>query len=149
MRQRDQRGSIAPAIPVIGMILLLLGGLTIDGSRQLNARGAATAYAEEAARAGAQGIDSTEFDLVLDEALVRDRVAEYCRAIQATGPVTSCRLVGIEEVSSDDNRRLVVATEVRTRINTTLLGMVGKQTLTATGTGRARPYEGIDTPLEP
>lgn len=149
MRHRDQRGSIAPAIPVIGMILLLLGGLTIDGSRQLNARGAATAYAEEAARAGAQAIDTAEIDLVLDESEVRARVGRYCRAVEAAGPVTSCRFLGIEEVSSDDPRRLVVTTEVRTQISTTLLGMVGKQTLTATGTGRARPYEGIDTPLEP
>ena len=51
MRTRDERGSLAPAVPVIAMFLLLLGGLGVDGSRQLNARGQAVAFAEEAARA--------------------------------------------------------------------------------------------------
>ena len=51
---RGERGSVAPAIPIIAFTLLLLGGLVIDASRQLNERGLAVAYAEEAARAGAR-----------------------------------------------------------------------------------------------
>ena len=149
MSRREERGSIAPAVPIIAMALLLLGGLTIDGSRQLNARGEAVAFAEEAARAGAQGVDVAADDLVLDEPLAKERVQRYCARVLALGQVTSCRFVRIEPVSGSDPRRLVVVTHVETEIRTTLLGLVGKRTLTASGDAKARPYEGIERPLDP
>jgi Flp pilus assembly protein TadG len=147
--RRDERGSLAPAVPVIAMFLLLLGGLVIDASRQLNARGEAVAFAEEAARAGAQGVDVAEDDLVLDPALARQRVDVYCRQVERLGQVEDCEFVDIEAVSSTDPRPLVVVTQVRTKINTTLLGIVGKRTLSASGIARARPYEGIEEAIEP
>jgi hypothetical protein len=149
VRQRNEHGSIAPAVPVIAMFLLLLGGLTIDASRQLNARGEAVAFAEEAARAGAQGIDPVAVDVELDPGLVRERVDTYCARVLQLGQVSDCRFLRIEQVSGSDARPLVVVTEVRTEIETTLLGMVGTRSLSASATARARPYEGIDTPLEP
>jgi hypothetical protein len=147
--QWGERGSIAPAVPIIAMGLLLLGGLTIDGSRQLNARGEAVAFAEEAARAGAQGVDIDADELVLDEGLARQRVDQYCARVLQLGQVTECRFVRIEQVSGSDHRRLVVVTHVGTEIRTTLLGLVGKYSLTASGDARARPYEGIEQPIEP
>jgi hypothetical protein len=63
--------------------------------------------------------------------------------------VADCRFVRIEQVSGSDSRRLVVVTHVATEIRTTLLGLVGKYTLTASGDARARPYEGIEQPIEP
>ena len=64
--------------------------------------------------------------------------------------MTSCRFVDIEPVSGTDPRPLVVVTQVRTEIQTSLLGMIpGLDTLTATGDARARPYEGIDEAIEP
>ncbi len=147
-RGRSEDGSIAPAVPVIAMSLLLLGGLTIDASRQLNARGEAVAFAEEAARAGAQGVDLTADELVLDSAMARDRVEEYCRRVEQLGQVQSCRFVAIEPVGGADGRPLVVVTEVRTSISTSLLGMVGVRTLSAGAVARARPYEGITEPIE-
>lgn len=149
MTRRTERGSIAPAVPVIAMFLLLLGGLTIDASRQLNARGEAVAFAEEAARAGAQGIDPVAVDVELDPGTVRERVATYCARVLQLGQVSACRFLRIEPVSGSDPRPLVVVTEVRTEIETTLLGMVGTRSLSASATARARPYEGIDEPLEP
>ena len=150
MRRRDERGSLAPAVPIIAMFLLLLGGLVIDASRQLNARGEAVAFAEEAARAGAQGVDVAADDLALDNALVRERVTRYCDRVLQLGQVTSCRFVTVEPVSGTDPRPLVVVTQVRTEIKTSLLGMIpGLDTLSATGDARARPYEGIDEAIEP
>jgi Flp pilus assembly protein TadG len=146
---RSERGSLAPAVPIIAFALLLLGGLTIDASRQLNARGEAVAFAEEAARAGAQGVDITADDLELDPVLARDRVDAYCRRVLELGSVSDCEFVRIEPVSASDPRPLVVATRVRLAIDTTLLGMVGVRTLSASATARARPYEGIDAPIEP
>jgi Flp pilus assembly protein TadG len=148
-RSRDERGSLAPAVPIIAMFLLLMGGLVIDASRQLNARGEAVAFAEEAARAGAQGVDIAADDLVLDAALARQRVDTYCRRVEQLGQVQECSFVRIERVSNSDPRPLVVVTRVRTEIRTTLLGMVGKQTLRASGEARARPYEGIEEAIEP
>jgi hypothetical protein len=150
-RRRDERGSLAPAVPVIAMFLLLLGGLVIDASRQLNARGEAVAFAEEAARAGAQGVDVSEDELTLDGRLVKERVERYCQRVLALGQVTYCDMVGPgpEPVSASDPRPLVVHTLVRTRISTTLLGIVGNHPLAASGVGRARPYEGIEEEIEP
>ncbi len=149
IESRDERGSIAPSVPIIAMALLLLGGLTIDGSRQLNARGEAVAFAEEAARAGAQGVDIDADELVLDEGQARQRVAQYCTRVLQLGQVTECRFVRVEEVSGTDRRRLVVVTHVGTEIQTSLLGLVGKYTLSASGDARARPYEGIEEAIEP
>ena len=146
-RSRDERGSIAPAAPIIAMVLLLLGGLGIDGSRQLNARGEAVAFAEEAARAGAQGTDVTASDLRLDPALAEDRVRTYCARVEQLGQVDLCRFVRIEAVSSDDPRMLVVVTEVKLKIQASLLGIIpGVDELRASATARARPYEGVSAP---
>jgi hypothetical protein len=131
------------------MALLLLGGLGIDGSRQLNARGEAVAFAEEAARAGAQGIDVAASDLRLDPALVEERVGTYCRRVEQLGQVESCAFKGIRKVSDDDPRMLVVVTEVKLAINASLLAMIpGVERLHASAEARARPYEGINAPEE-
>ena len=146
MRTRPERGSIAPAVPVIAMALLLLGGLGIDGSRQLNARGEAVAFAEEAARAGAQGIDVAASQLALDPNLAEERVRTYCARVEQLGQVESCRFVGIRPVSDDDPRMLVVVTAVKLKIQASLLSMVGVRELSASATARARPYEGVTRP---
>ena len=83
-RRRDERGSFAPALPIIAMCLLLLGGLVIDASRQLNARGEAVAFAEEAARAGAQAVDVAADDFALDERAARERVRATARALRSS-----------------------------------------------------------------
>ncbi|HET6166188.1 MAG TPA: pilus assembly protein TadG-related protein [Marmoricola sp.] len=144
---RDERGSIAPAAPIIAMALLLLGGLGIDGSRQLNARGEAVAFAEEAARAGAQGIDVSASDLELDPALAEERVNTYCDRVEQLGQVKSCRFLRIQAVSDSDPRQLVVVTEVKLEIDASLLSMIpGVDHLSASATAHARPYEGINAP---
>jgi Flp pilus assembly protein TadG len=143
--RRDESGSLAPAVPVIAIMLLALGGLGIDGSRQLNARGQAVAFAEEASRAGAQGVDLTQEKLTLDPALVRDNVAKYCARVLALGSVKECQFVRIDSSGGADARPLVVVTSVKLEIDSTLLGIVGVRHLTAGATAKARPYEGIDT----
>lgn len=142
--RRDDRGSIAPAVPILAMMILLLGGLVLDASRQLNARGRAVAYAEEAARAGASAIDLASNDLTLlpDEALAR--VSGYCAQVTRTDPAATCSPVGIEQVGPTDGRQLVVHVHAEVSIPATLLGIVGVRELTAGGDGRARPLEGID-----
>lgn len=148
LRARDESGSLAPAVPIIAIMLLALGGLGIDGSRQLNARGQAVAFAEEASRAGAQGVDLTQEQLTLDPDLVRDRVRTYCDRVLQLGQVTECRFDRIEQSTGNNSRPIVVVTSVKLDIQSTLLGIVGVRRLTASATAKARPYEGIDTAQE-
>ena len=141
-------GFITPLIPFLAVAMLLLGGLVVDGSRQLNARGRAVAYAEEAARAGASAVPPGE--LALDEDLARQRVQDYCGALLADPdqdaglPDGSCAFQSIDQVSGGDPRQLVVRVRVSLQVPATLLGLVGVQTLNASGEARARPYEGVD-----
>lgn len=147
-RRRGDDGSILPMVPVVILALLLLGGLVVDGSRDLNARGAAQAYAEEAARAGATAVDPRSTALRLDTDLAAQRVRDYCAsAVGRNGSVevVSCRLTGFSDATTCGGvtARIVVNTEVVLRIGTTLLGMVGVTRLSATGAAHARPFEGL------
>lgn len=148
-------GTIAPLVPVMALVLLLLGGLIVDASRLLNARGRAVAYAEEAARAGASAILPGQAELELQPRLVEERVDAYCRAIELDATqnlgsdgadgVVECRQVPpLRRVADDDPRELVVVVFVKVTIPASLLGIVGVTELTASGEGRARPYEGVD-----
>lgn len=148
-RPSGDAGTIAPLVPIFGFVLLLLGGLVIDASRLLNARGRAVAYAEEAARAGAGAIEPEQAVLELDEAEVKDRITAYCDAIQQdaaqNGGVTNCDYISLRAVSDTDPRLLVVQVYVALDIPASLLGIVGVQRLTASGQGSARPFEGVDS----
>ena len=148
-RLRGDAGALAPAVPVLAFILLLLGGLVIDASRLLNARGRAVAYAEEAARAGAGAIEPGQAVLELDQATVQARVEDYCRAVLAdadqNGGVLECAFrPPLQPVSDTDRRLLLVRVFVRLEIPASLLGIVGVQVLGASGEGSARPFEGVD-----
>lgn len=143
---RRDEGSIAPAVPVLALVLLLLAGLVVDASRQLSARGRAVAYAEEAARAGAAAVELDAPDLrLLPEDAVRDRVNAYCLSAAAGGaPLVdpgNC-YVGTTSAGDPQGRPLVVVAHVEIVQPTTLLGIVGVRHLRAAGDGRARPFEG-------
>lgn len=130
-----------PLIPVLALALLLIAGLVIDASRQLNARSQAVAYAEEAARAGAQGVRN-ELPLSLDREEASRLVGDYCGRVLTQPAVTTCSLTGFEPATEGPPRPLVVVVRVETSIPATLLGMVGVTTLTAAGEGRAEPVQG-------
>jgi Flp pilus assembly protein TadG len=152
-----ERGSITPLVPIVILAFLVLGGLVIDGSRELNARGDAQAYAEEAARAGAGAVDPTSNDLALDPTQVQKNVKTYCDTVtqqnqgQTQNRVTSCHLDtskgvdGITATTTCDGKTadIVVNTVVTTDIKPSLLGIVGLTDLTATAHAQARPYQGI------
>lgn len=136
---RDE-GSIAPALPILAMAILLLGGLVVDAARQLDARAQAVAYAEEAARAGASAIDLGEQALTLQPGLALQRAQLYCAGLD---PRVTCSGYAIEAVGPGDPRPLVVRVHTEITIPATLLGIVGVTELRASGDGRARPLEGV------
>ena len=146
-RPDDERGAFSVALPILAISLLVLAGLGIDGSRQLNTRGQAVAFAEEASRDGALGIVTSNPQLELDPQLVKTRVEEYCAEILKLSQVTGCQYLGIstgyKPDGTVDDRPLVVSVRVDTAIQPSLLGIVYDGPLTASGIGRARPIEGV------
>lgn len=143
----DDSGSIMPLFPVIVMVLLLLGGLLVDGSRDFQIRGRTQAYAEEAARAGATAVNLASDELALDQAQARARVAAYCTAVMSSDhTVQVCGLSPTPFTKATTCEGLevtiVVNVKVQSIIHTSLLGIVGVSDLGATGEAQARPYEG-------
>jgi Flp pilus assembly protein TadG len=143
VRARDERGSITPFVVIVSLAILLLAALVIDGGRQLNAKGRAIAYAQEAARAGAQAIDVTDPRLDLLPALALTAATDYCEKAKALDPqLVTCqaRLKRINDPAGD-----FTAVTVSTQIDmkAVLLGMIGRQTLQAKGQALARPVSGI------
>jgi Flp pilus assembly protein TadG len=122
-------------VAVLGLAFLLLAGLVIDSSRQLNARGRALAYAEEAARAGTTAADPGDRDLALDPGAAAARVAAYCAdAMAADASLVECELVGVDGTT--------VNTRTRTEVVASLLGIIGVHQLGGEGEGSARPLVG-------
>ncbi|VXC43266.1 TadE/TadG family type IV pilus assembly protein [Aeromicrobium sp. 9AM] len=146
MRRRDETGSITPFVVIVSLAIILLAALVVDGGRQLNAKGRAIAYAQEAARAGAQGIDVEDprLDLKPDSAL--KAANEYCQqAMAADSQLVKCRadIVKIDDPAGTFNA-VTVSTQVR--IKAILLGMIRKSVLNASGQALARPVSGISEP---
>ncbi|RLV47855.1 hypothetical protein D9V37_17205 [Nocardioides mangrovicus] len=148
LHRRDERGSLAPALPILAMMLLLLGGLGIDGSRLLNARGVAVAYAEEAARAGAQQVNLDSTTLELDPSKAYDAVRTYCNTISANSVGVRIHCTDIAISDGPGGHPLYVSVKVSGEIDTTLLQIATISHMNLSGSGRARPYEGITKPLD-
>jgi Flp pilus assembly protein TadG len=146
MRRRDETGSITPFVVIVSLAIILLAALVVDGGRQLNGKGRAVAYAQEAARAGAQAVDVADarLDLLPDDALKAAR--QYCQqAMAADQQLVKCRaeITRVDDPGGEFNA-VTVSTEVR--IKAILLGMIGKPVLTASGQALARPVSGISGP---
>jgi Flp pilus assembly protein TadG len=151
----NDRGSILPLVPFIVIAVLILGGLIVDGSRDLNDHANAQSYAEEAARAGASATNFSTATLTLDQPAAVARVNAYCHSIQAQlGSVyQSCGMDeskgpgGFTETTATCTGQaspIVVNVAVTLKFPTTLLDMIGVDSMTATGHASARPYEGLN-----
>lgn len=128
------------------MALLALGGLVIDGGRELNGKGRALAYAEEAARAGAQMIDVTQERAVLDPDAAVRAAADYCAAARQADPeLVDCTpsIARTEDAAGNEVFQVVVATTIRT--DTILRSLFGTLSQEASAQARAAPYQGILT----
>ncbi|MFI5429981.1 Tad domain-containing protein [Aeromicrobium sp. UC242_57] len=74
---------MTPFVVIVSLAILMLAALVIDGGRQLNAKGRAVAYAQEATRAGAQAIDVGDPRLDLMPQVALAAATEYCRTAMA------------------------------------------------------------------
>jgi len=140
---RDERGSITPFVVIVSLAILMLAALVLDGGRQLNARGRATAYAQEAARAGSQAVDVSDPRLDLDSGDALKAASTYCRqAMAADAQLASCT-PGITSVTDQAGTFKAVSVTVRIQIKAILLGIIGRSDLWSTGEAVARPVSGI------
>ncbi len=144
--RRDQRGALTPAVVVMALGLLLLGGLVTDGGRELNAQLQARAYAEEAARAGANPLVLTQQQPVIDRQKSVAEVAGFCAvARQESAEITSCGVTGFGSVKDQNDQPVsYVKVTVEMSLDTTLFGIIGIHTMHVSQTATASEVEGIN-----
>jgi Flp pilus assembly protein TadG len=154
-RVGEDRGALAPAVAVMLVALFILTGLVVDGSRYLDARSTAQAYAEEAARAGAMEVDLSQPALtLLSDNDVRQKIDDYCTQIErdssrsstTNAVVTKCGGAPDLVTNSAAGHPIVVHAQVTVRITTWMLDIIGVNTFTATVDASAEPQEGVLTP---
>lgn len=91
-RANSERGSVSILVAVLGFALLMATGLAVDGGRKLGALSEARDIADNAARAGAQMIDTDAYKLTgvptIDPAAATERANAYLASQGYTGIVT-------------------------------------------------------------
>ncbi|MDN5895486.1 MAG: Tad domain-containing protein [Nocardioides sp.] len=145
-RPRDDLGSITPFVLIASVGILLLAGLIIDGGMQMNGRGRAVAYAQEAARAGAQAIDETDPNLELRANRARQAAHDFCRTAMAEDPELGKCAASTTSITDGTGSYKVVKVETEVTVETILLNMIGKETLSSSGSAIGRPVSGITGP---
>lgn len=144
----DERGALTPAVVVMALGLLLLGGLVTDGGRELNQQLQARAYAEEAARAGANPLVLTGARPEIDKGKSEIAVAAYCAvARQESHDITTCAVTGFGSKKNENGLPIFyVEVTVKMDVQTTLFGIIGIHTLHVSETATASEVEGINNP---
>jgi Flp pilus assembly protein TadG len=131
-----ERGSVTAFVVIITVALLFVAGLVIDGGFLLTTKRQAINVAEQAARAGAQGLAVEQIRTsgahTLDSARAAASAQDYLATAGREGTVTvhPDRV----EVTVTIPRRLVI------------LGLGGQGEVTVTGTAVARNVRGVSEP---
>jgi Flp pilus assembly protein TadG len=132
-RTSGEGGAFTPWFVVLVVPMMLMAGLVFDGGQVLAARREALDVAQNAARAGAQAIDGGQIRqgiVAIDPALVNAAAQDYLTATGHTGTVT---VTGTEVT--------VVVTQI---VDMQLLGAIGVDAKTVTGTATARIVRGVE-----
>ena len=132
---RDDRGTISMFTVLFTLVVMVLGGLVVDGGTAIHARERAYDIAEQAARAGANDIDQNtlrqtgkaQIDTGTACGKAGDLVSYY------TGQVTS--------FACDPQPGQVTVT-VHINVQTKLLGLIGFNTFSMQGQASAHPETG-------
>ena len=135
--REDQNGRVTAFVVILVTAILLFAGLTLDGGLALAAKVRAIGEAQEAARAGAQ-----EIDLAAYRANGALRLAPQQASAAARAYLAAAGHAGTVSVAGDTVNVTVTVSQ-----STRLLGLVGVDSLTVTGTGQAQPQRGISGPI--
>lgn len=133
VRCAGERGSGGVFLVVIVTSLLLVIGLTFDGGRILAGRRQAIDVAQQAAIAGAQGVDLTQLrqgNVAINRAAVEAAANQHLARAGANGTVT----VNGTQVT-------VVVTDT---VDMSILSLIGLGSRTVTGEGSARIVRGVE-----
>ena len=141
VRARGEDGAAAVIILLLTPALFALGGLVLDGGTHLAARHRAAGLAEQAARAGADTLDTNALRSTGTARLETDRAKQAaCRYVRTVEPDTTCTATVRTTPTGQE-----VYVRVQGRTATVLLGLVGVNTLRTDGVGTAQPVTGIRT----
>ena len=136
-RARPDRGSITLMLAALGVALIALAGIVIDGGTKLRAAENADAVAQEAARAGAAMVDqSTAYahgTFVVDQAQAISAARAYLTAGGFQGTVTA-------------SGRETIQVRVRITEPTRVLSIIDINSMTSTGSATASLVTGITGP---
>ena len=134
-RAHRDEGSLTVFVAVIAGVLLVALGLVVDGGRQLSATEHADSLAQQAARAGAQALNTAALRASgitqLDTAAAVDAANAYLAA------------AGVDGSARADATSVTVDVTVSRPAD--VLGVIGIHTLTAHGHARARIIPGVTT----
>lgn len=131
------RGALSPAVAILAVMIFTLAGLVIDGGRQLGARSRAVGYAQEAARVGAASIQLNTAAAKIDTTKAAIAITGFCAQVRSNDPtVTACGPTTLTDEQVD--------IQVDIDNKTTFLGLIGKQSLRAVGTGQAHAEQGVN-----
>ena len=90
--RRSERGSVSVLIAVLGVAFLMIAGLAVDGGRKLGALSEARDLADNAARAGAQQVDTDLYrstgTITLDAVAATQAANAYLAATGHSGAIT-------------------------------------------------------------
>lgn len=107
-QRTPERGSVSILIAVLGLALLMATGLAVDGGRKLGALAEARDIADNAARAGAQAIETDVYRTTgvptIDPAAATERANAYLAQTGHTGTV----------IVSDSTVTVIVTIQVKT-----------------------------------
>ncbi len=134
---RDERGALTLFVTILFPALLAFAGLVVDAGTKLDSYERASAYAQEAARAGAGQVDQSlaysNATFVVDEPEAIAAARAYLAAAGISGTVMA---VG------DDAIRVTVTITTPTKI----LSIIGIDTVTSTSTATALLLSGVSGP---
>lgn len=136
-----EQGAATVLLLLLTPALLALGGLVLDGGTHLSARQHAAGLAEQAARAGADRLDTSVLRGTgtgrLDPEAARAAACRYVRTVEpdAACTATVLRTGGAEQVQ----------VRIRTSTPTVLLGLIGINTLHTDALATAQAVTGIRT----
>jgi hypothetical protein len=122
-------GAVTVFVVVLFAAFVMFGGLVLDGGGALADKTSAMGIAQEAARAGAQQLDLAAFRRSGTVRLLHDPAVAAARSYLARAGATGT-------VTVEGNTVTVTVTVVH---RTQLLGVVGLDALTVSGTGSAHP----------
>ncbi len=133
-RAHSDRGSVSAFVALLLVALVALAGLVVDGGAAISAHQAAVDEAEQAARAGAGALS---VDALRGGSLVIDQDAAVRSAEAFT---TAAGHPGTAVASAG-----AVTVTVRYRIPTSVLGIVGINSLPVSATASAVDVQGVTT----